>query len=404
MLTLDKIYHASFVLKSVARKTDLIASPHLCEGLDLYLKTENLQVTGSFKLRGAYYKISQLTPEEAAKGVIACSAGNHAQGVALAATKMGIKSVICMPDGAPIMKVENTKRLGAQVELVPGAYDEAHDRAVQIQEETGMTFIHPYDDELVMAGQGSIGLEILDQLPDVEAVIVPIGGGGLISGVAFAIKSLRPDVKIYGVQAAGAASMFNAFKDHKYETLSTVNTFADGIAVKTPGENTYEMICKYVDDIVTVSEDEIATAILSLIEKQKLIAEGAGATPVAAAIFNKLPIKGKKTVCLVSGGNIDVNILSRVITRGQITTGRKADLVIVLDDRPGQLRQVSEIVSNCGANVVGVQHNRSDVNMPITGCYLKLELETRDQSHIDEIKTKLLAAGFTLLNNNAVHY
>lgn len=404
MLTLDKIYHASFVLKSVARKTDLIASPHLCEGLDLYLKTENLQVTGSFKLRGAYYKISQLTPEEAAKGVIACSAGNHAQGVALAATKMGIKSVICMPDGAPIMKVENTKRLGAQVELVPGAYDEAHARAVQIQEETGMTFIHPYDDELVMAGQGSIGLEILDQLPDVEAVIVPIGGGGLISGVAFAIKSLRPDVKIYGVQAAGAASMFNAFKDHKYETLSSVNTFADGIAVKTPGENTYEMICKYVDDIVTVSEDEIATAILSLIEKQKLIAEGAGATPVAAAIFNKLPIKGKKTVCLVSGGNIDVNILSRVITRGQITTGRKADLVIALDDRPGQLRQVSEIVSNCGANVVGVQHNRSDVNMPITGCYLKLELETRDQAQIEEIKTKLLAAGFNLLNNNAVHY
>ena len=404
MLTLDKIYHASFVLKSVARKTDLIASPHLCEGLDLYLKTENLQVTGSFKLRGAYYKISQLTPEEAAKGVIACSAGNHAQGVALAATKMGIKSVICMPDGAPIMKVENTKRLGAQVELVPGAYDEAHDRAVQLQEETGMTFIHPYDDELVMAGQGSIGLEILDQLPDVEAVIVPIGGGGLISGVAFAIKSLRPDVKIYGVQAAGAASMFNAFKDHKYETLSSVNTFADGIAVKTPGENTYEMICKYVDDIVTVSEDEIATAILSLIEKQKLIAEGAGATPVAAAIFNKLPIKGKKTVCLVSGGNIDVNILSRVITRGQITTGRKADLVIALDDRPGQLRQVSEIVSSCGANVVGVQHNRSDVNMPITGCYLKLELETRDQAQIEEIKTKLLAAGFNLLNNNAVHY
>ena len=404
MLTLDKIYHASFVLKSVARKTDLIASPHLCEGLDLYLKTENLQVTGSFKLRGAYYKISQLTPEEAAKGVIACSAGNHAQGVALAATKMGIKSVICMPDGAPIMKVENTKRLGAKVEQDPETNNEANNRAVQIQEETGMTFIHPYDDELVMAGQGSIGLEILDQLPDVEAVIVLIGGGGLISGVAFAIKSLRPDVKIYGVQAAGAASMFNAFKDHKYETLSSVNTYADGIAVKTPGENTYEMICKYVDDIVTVSEDEIATAILSLIEKQKLIAEGAGATPVAAAIFNKLPIKGKKTVCLVSGGNIDVNILSRVITRGQITTGRKADLVIALDDRPGQLRQVSEIVSSCGANVVGVQHNRSDVNMPITGCYLKLELETRDQAQIEEIKTKLLAAGFNLLNNNAVHY
>ena len=210
MLSLDKIYHAAFILKSVARKTDLIAAPHLSEGNNLYLKTENLQVTGSFKVRGAYYKISQLTPEEAsqlpredlAHGIIACSAGNHAQGVALAATSMGIKSVICMPDGAPIMKVENTKRLGAQVELVPGAYDEAHDRAVQLQEETGMTFIHPYDDELVIAGQGSIGLEILDQLPDVEAVIVPIGGGGLISGVAFAIKSLRPEVKVYGVQAA----------------------------------------------------------------------------------------------------------------------------------------------------------------------------------------------------------
>ena len=404
MLTLDKIYHASFVLKSVARKTDLIAAPHLCEGLDLYLKTENLQVTGSFKVRGAYYKISQLTKEEAAKGVIACSAGNHAQGVALAATSMGIKSVICMPDGAPIMKVENTKRLGAQVELVPGAYDEAHDRAVQLQEETGMTFIHPYDDELVIAGQGSIGLEILDQLPDVEAVIVPIGGGGLISGVAFAIKSLRPDVKIYGVQAAGAASMYNAFRDHKYETLDKVNTFADGIAVKTPGETTYEIISQYVDDIVTVSEDEIATAILTLMEKQKLISEGAGATPVAAALFGKLPIQGKKTVCLVSGGNIDVNILSRVITRGQITTGRKVDLVIALDDRPGQLRLVSEIVSHCGANVVGVQHTRSDVNMPITGCYLTLELETRDQAQIDEIKTKLRAAGFNLLNDKTVQY
>ena len=342
--------------------------------------------------------------EEASKGVIACSAGNHAQGVALAATSMGIKSVICMPDGAPIMKVENTKRLGAQVELVPGAYDEAHDRAVELQEETGMTFIHPYDDELVIAGQGSIGLEILDQLPDVDAVIVPVGGGGLISGVAFAIKSLRPDVKIYGVQAAGAASMYRAFHDHKYETLDAVHTFADGIAVKTPGETTYEMISKYVDDIVTVSEDEIATAILTLIEKQKLISEGAGATPVAAALFDKLPIEGKKTVCLVSGGNIDVNILSRVITRGQVTSGRRADLVIALQDRPGQLRDVSEIVSSCGANVVGVQHNRSDGDMDITGCYLRLELETRDAAQIAEIRTKLTEAGFHLIDKNAVHY
>lgn len=404
MLTLDKIYHASFMLKSIARKTDLIASPNISTGKDLYLKTENLQVTGSFKLRGAYYKISQLTEEEAAKGVLACSAGNHAQGVALAATHMGIRSVICMPDSAPIMKVENTKHLGAQVELVPGGYDEAHDRAVKMQLETGMTFIHPYDDELVIAGQGSIGLEILDQLPDVNAVVVPIGGGGLISGIAFAIKSLRPDVKIYGVQAAGAPSMYNAFHDHQYESLEKVDTFADGIAVKTPGHLTYELISKYVDDIVTVSEDEIATAILALIEKQKLIAEGAGATPVAAAIFDKLPLKNQKAVCLISGGNIDVNILSRVITRGQIASGRKADLVIVLEDRPGQLQDVSGIIAKCGANVVGVQHNRSDINMPITGCFLKLEMETRDAEQIAEIKAKLRSAGYNLFNDRAVRY
>jgi len=276
MLTLDKIYHAKFVLKQVARKTDLIAATRLCPGTDLYLKTENLQVTGSFKVRGAYYKISQLSAEERAKGVIACSAGNHAQGVALAATRMGIKSVVCMPDGAPIMKVESTKRLGAEVELVKGTYDDAHDRAVELQEQTGMTFIHPYDDELVIAGQGTIGLEILDQLPDVDAVIVPIGGGGLISGVAFAIKSLRPEVKIYGVQAAGAPSMEHAFHDHKYETLDSAVTFADGIAVKTPGETTFDMVSQYVDEIVTVSEDEIAAAILALMENQKLVRCHAG--------------------------------------------------------------------------------------------------------------------------------
>ena len=402
MLTLDKIYHASFTLKNVARKTDLIAAPNLSVGKQLYLKTENLQVTGSFKLRGAYYKISQLTEEERSKGVIACSAGNHAQGVALAATSMGIKSIICMPDGAPIMKVENTKRLGAQVELVPGAYDEAHDRAVELQQETGMTFIHPYDDELVMAGQGSIGLEILEQLPDVEAVIVPIGGGGLISGVAFAIKALRPEVKVYGVQAAGAASMYKAYHEKHYCTLDYVKTLADGIAVKTPGENTYEIISKYVDDIVTVSEDEISAAILALMEKQKLVAEGAGATPVAAALFNKLPIEGKKTVCLVSGGNIDVNILSRVITRGLVTGGRLAHLIVNLEDKPGQLKRVIDIVSKCGANVVSVHHDRSDANMPITSCILKLSLETRDIKQIKEIIEHLEADGFCVVNRNAV--
>ena len=395
MLTLDKIYHAAFALREVARRTDLIAAPRLAEGL--YLKTENLQVTGSFKLRGAYYKISQLTEAERERGVIACSAGNHAQGVALAASRMGIPSVVCMPDGAPIMKVESTKRLGARVELVRGTYDDAHDRAVELQQQTGMTFIHPYDDELVMAGQGTIGLEILDQLPDVQAVVVPIGGGGLIAGVALAIKSLRPEVKVYGVQAAGAASMYDAWKAGSYRTLDWVDTFADGIAVKTPGEQTFELIRRYVDDIVTVSEDEIAAAILALMENQKLVAEGAGATPVAAALFGKLPLAGQKTVCLISGGNIDVNILSRVINRGLVMGGRKCNLTIALEDKPGQLTRVSEIISGCGANVVSVQYDQGDTNMAITSCFLKLGLETRDADQIAEIKQKLEADGFQLV-------
>ena len=264
-----------------------------------------------------------------------------------------------------------------------------------------MTFIHPYDDDYVIAGQGTIGLEILDQLEDVDAVIVPIGGGGLISGVAFAIKSLRPECKVYGVQAAGAPSMFNAYRDHKWESLDRVSTFADGIAVKNPGETTFEMVEKYVDDIVTVSEDETAAAILALIENQKLIAEGAGAVSVAAAMFGKLPIQGKKVVCLISGGNIDVNILSRVITRGLVMSGRNANLMIALEDKPGQLQQVSEIVSSCGGNVVSVHHDRADTNMAISSCFLKLGLETRDQQQIDEIRNALTQAGFQLVTERA---
>ncbi len=398
MLTLDRIYHAAFVLKDVARKTDLIAAPNLSSDARLYLKTENLQVTGSFKLRGAYYKISQLSEEKKARGIIACSAGNHAQGVALAATKSGIPSTICMPDGAPISKVENTKRLGARVELVKGAYDDAYAYACRLQQETGATFIHPFDDDEVIAGQGTIGLEILDQLADVDAVIVPIGGGGLISGVAFAVKNLKPECKVYGVQAAGAPSMFNSVKEHSQITLDTVSTFADGIAVKHPGDTTFALVEKYVDEIVTVTEDEIAAAVLALIEKQKLIAEGAGAVSVAAAMFGKLPLAGKKAVCVVSGGNIDVNILSRVITRGLVMSGRNANLMIALEDKPGQLQGVSDIISRCGANVVSVHHDRGDTSMSITSCFLKLGLETRDQAQIDQIREELTRAGFKLVN------
>lgn len=398
MVTLDKIYHAAFVLKQVARKTDLIYAPNLSKNFSLYLKTENLQLTGSFKLRGAYYKISQLTPEQRQAGIIACSAGNHAQGVALAASRMGIRSIVCMPDGAPISKVEATKALGAEVCLVKGAYDDAYAYACKLQEESGMTFIHPFNDDEVIAGQGTIGLEILDQLADVDAVICPIGGGGLISGVAYAIKNLNPSVKVYGVQAENAPSMAESLRKGETITLDTVQTFADGIAVKHPGDTTFEIVGKYVDQVVTVSEDETAAAILALIEKQKLIAEGAGAVSVAAAMFGKLPIEGKKVVCIVSGGNIDVNILSRVITRGLVTAGRNAMLQIALEDKPGQLLGVSQIVSECGANVVSVHHERSDANMAVTSCFLKVGMETRDFEQIEEIRRKLTEAGFKIVN------
>lgn len=396
MLTLDKVYHASHVLKEVIRPTELIKTTRMCDNCNLYIKTENLQVTGSFKVRGAYYKISQLSPEEKKKGVIACSAGNHAQGVALAAARNGIKAKICIPDGAPISKVEATKSYGAEVCLVDGVYDDAYEKAVSLVKETGATFIHPFDDEMVIAGQGSIGLEIIEQLPKVDAVVVPIGGGGLISGVAFALKSLDPNIKVYGVQADGAPSMQKSLKDRKIETLTDVHTIADGIAVKTPGDNTFKLCEKYVDDVVTVSDDEISTAILELIEREKLIAEGAGATSVAAVMFDKLPVKGKNVVALVSGGNIDVTILSRVINRGLQKTGRLAELVIELTDKPGQLLGVSKIISSYGANVVSLDHNRADERLDINDCVLRISIETRNQEHLDEIKAALTKHGYKI--------
>lgn len=398
MLTLDKVYHAGFVLSEVIRKTDLIQAPKINPECDVFLKTENLQITGSFKVRGAYYKISQLSKEEKEKGVIACSAGNHAQGVALAAAKNGIKSLICLPDGAPISKVEATKSYGAEVCLVNGVYDDAYNKAMELKDEKGYTFVHPFDDENVIAGQGTIGLEILDQLKDVDAVIVPVGGGGLISGVAFAIKQLRPEVKVYGVQASGAPSMVQSIKNDKIECLNSVDTIADGIKVKEPGVNTFEYCKKYVDDIVTVTDDEISSAILSLIEQQKLISEGAGAVAVAAAMFNKVPIKGKKVVCLVSGGNIDVTILSRVIKRGLLKSGRSDSINIELIDKPGQLRDVSKIIADLGGNVIAIHHERANENSDINGCYLRILLETRNFEHIEMIRRALKDSGFTIVS------
>ena len=397
MLTLDKVYHAAYTLKSVIRDTAVIQAPNINPDADVYLKTENLQITGSFKVRGAYYKISQLSEEEKKKGIIACSAGNHAQGVALAATANGIKSLICLPDGAPISKVEATKRYGADVCLVKGVYDDAYAKAMELKDEMGYTFIHPFNDIDVIAGQGTIGLEILDQIPDLDAVIVPIGGGGLISGVAFAVKSLNPNCKVYGVQAEGAPSMFNSIKKGEICNLDSVKTIADGIAVKTPGDNTFDICSKYVDKIVTVSDDEVASAILALMEQQKLVSEGAGAVSVAAAMFNKVDVKGKKVCCLISGGNIDVTILSRVISRGLLSSGRSLSIKIELTDKPGQLEAVSRIVADLGGNIVSIYHDRYDLNIDIVSCILDLRIETRDHDHINEIINKLKAEGFKIV-------
>lgn len=395
MLTIDKIFQASTVLKDIIRPTPLAKAYGIAPNCSLYLKPENLQNTGSFKLRGSGYKIAMLSEEEKAKGVIACSAGNHAQGVALAATKCGISSLICLPDTAPLSKVEATKAYGADVCLVEGCYDDAYNRALQLKDEKGYTFVHPFDDEDVIAGQGTIGLEIVNEMDDIDAVIVPIGGGGLISGIAYAIKSIRPSIKVYGVQAAGAPSMYNSIKNGKIECLDSVSTIADGIAVKKPGEHTFEYISKYVDDIALVTEDEISSAVLALIEKQKMVAEGAGAVSVAAAMYEKFPIAGKKVVSLISGGNIDVTSLSRVIERGLMRSARIVNLLIELADKPGQLKDVSRIIADCGGNVTGVHYERGGTKS-VNGCFLRITLEARNYEHADEIVHALEAEGFRI--------
>ena len=396
-LTLDNVYKANYVLKNVVRQTDVLYAPKLKPGVELYLKTENLQVTGSFKVRGAYYKMSKLSEKEREKGVIACSAGNHAQGVALAAQKNGIKAVICLPDGAPISKVEATKSYGAEICLVEGVYDDAYQKALQLRDEEGYTFIHPFDDPDVIAGQGTIALELAEQVPDMDAVIVPIGGGGLISGMAYTLKSLNPNVKVYGVQASGAPSMLNSIHDSHIERLDSVRTIADGIAVKEPGSLTYDLCSKYVDEIVTVTDDEISAAILALMEQHKLVTEGAGAVAVAAAMFGKVDLKGKKTVCLLSGGNIDVTILSRVIARGLLMSGRSCQLNIELVDKPGQLLKVSRIIAEQGGNVTSVHHERSNEGSDVNGCYLRVTLETRNFEHIENIKKALTDVGIKII-------
>ena len=395
MLTLEMIQDARTALAGVARVTPLNEAKNL--GKNVYIKAENLQKTGAFKLRGAYNKIRSLSEEERARGVIACSAGNHAQGIALSATMLGIKSVICMPAGAPISKVEATKNYGAEVVLVPGVYDDAAKESVRLAEEKGYSFAHPFNDPYVIAGQGTIGLEILEQLPEVEQVVVPIGGGGLISGIAFAIKTLKPSCKVIGVQAAGAASRYASRQAGDVLELPSVSTIADGIAVKRPGDLTFELCQKYVDEIVTVKDDEIATAILALMEDQKTVAEGAGATTVAAVMFGKVNAVDRKTVCVVSGGNVDVTTLSRVITKGLSKSGRIVEFSTTVSDKPGSLVQLLQIVSRTGANVISINHAREDRKSSVNACLVSMVLETRNMQHVDDIEQALISNGYPLI-------
>ena len=398
MVTLEMIKQAQQNLKGVARMTPLISAPKIGENVSI--KAENLQLTGSFKLRGAYNKISSLTPEEKQKGVIACSAGNHAQGVALSATKNSIHSTICIPAGAPLSKVEATRGFGGDVVLVPGVYDDAYAKAVELTNEKGYTFVHPFNDEKVIAGQGTIGLEILEQEPHVDAVFVAIGGGGLASGVACAIKSMKPDCKVYGVQAAGAPSMYDSINKGEIIELPSVSTIADGIAVKKPGDLTFEMCQKYLDGVVTVSEDEIATAILTLMEGQKTVAEGAGAASVAAVMFDKVPeVKGKNIVCVISGGNIDVSILSRVITKGLTKTGRITEIKTKVIDKPGQLINLLQLISNAGANIITIDHQREAKQSEVNSCIVSMVLETKNLVHSQEICDVLQQNGYEIFES-----
>ena len=392
MVTIDQIYSARERLRGIARVTPL--TPTKALGKNLYIKAENLQLTGAFKLRGAYNKLACLSDEEKARGVIACSAGNHAQGVALSASKLGIRSVVCMPATAPISKIHATESYGAEVVLVPGTYDDAAAKARELAEEHGYTFAHPFNDEHVIAGQGTIGIEILEQLPDVEQVVVPIGGGGLIAGVAMAIKTLRPRCRVIGVQAAGAPSMYESIRKDEIITLPHVSTIADGIAVKTPGNLTFEMVKTYVDDVVVVDDAQVAAAIVTLMEDQKTVAEGAGACAMAAVLSGLVDAESKKTVCLVSGGNVDMTTLSRVINRGLVTFGRVCQIAVTVTDKPGGLVALLQTVAKTGANVINVTHARRARNCMVGDCVVSMSLETHNHQHIQQIKEALEADGY----------
>lgn len=394
--TIADVYRAVKNLDGVIRQTGIIHSDFFSQqsGNQVYIKPENLQKTGSFKLRGAFNCISQLSDEEKQRGVIAASAGNHAQGVAYASNKLGVKAVIVMPATTPLLKVEATRALGAEVVLAGDSFDDAAAKAMELQQEYGYKFIHPFNDVEVLLGQGTTALEIIDDVKDVDVILVPIGGGGFAAGVALATKLVHPHVQVIGVEPQGAACMKQSLESGKIITLPRVETVAEGTAVKTPGDLTFEFIKKYVDDVITVSEFEIMSALLSLIEKHKLIAEGAGVLSLAAT--RKLNFKDKKVVAIVSGGNIDISTISALIDRALIARGRKFCFTVPLPDKPGQLLAISKILADCNANVIKLDHNQSEVIDSFQKVVLEVTVETNGHEHINEIIQALEGHGFTI--------
>lgn len=395
-ISLEDVENAHKVLNGVVNKTKLIHSMDFSTEYtnEIYLKPENLQKTGSFKLRGAYNKVNSLSKEQKEKGLIASSAGNHAQGIAYAAKELGIKATIVMPKSTPLVKVQSTKKFGANVILIGDCYDDAYNEARRLEKEEGYIFIHPFDDPLVMAGQGTVALEILEELPDVDIILVPIGGGGLISGVAVAAKSINPNIKVIGVEAIGAMAMKESFDKNELVELNVVDTIADGSAVKCPGEKTFEIVKNYVDEIITVNDFELSEMVYTLMDKHKMVAEATGVLSLAA--LRKLEITGKKVACILSGGNIDVITISEIINRGLLFKGRMFCFSVKLKDTPGELLRIAEILSEKNANVIKLEHNQFKAIDRLRQVLLEITVETNGHDHVNEIIAELNKYGYSI--------
>ena len=397
MLDLKKIYEAKERIKDIVVDTPFSYAPYLSEiaSCEVYLKKENLQVTGAFKIRGAYNKIASLSDEQRACGVVAASAGNHAQGVALSASKFGIKAVIVMPESTPLTKVNGVKHFGAEVILAGANYDEAYAYATEYGEKYSLTFVHPFEDEEVIAGQGTVALDILDKCEDLDAVLIPVGGGGLIAGMASAFKAINPKIEIIGIGALGAPAFKNSFESRCAIDSTSVRTIADGIAVRDTSEITLSHALECVDRIISVDDEEIASAILFLLEKQKLVVEGAGSVGVAALLHNKLShLKGKKVAVVLSGGNMDVTLLSVIIEKGLLKSGRKMKLTVTLVDKPGSLMRFTEILQELNANIVHIAYDRTSISLDYGDANVTVHMETKGEQHQEEIRVALKSEGY----------